>query len=520
VTALQGHSLTLARTGLLATGAGQEQFLNMFFMQYNQPEKTGDFMVIRNKLFNARIAATGVALSVLGSAAVIAANQEEMGAAAGAGLLPPNARAGECYAKVMVPAVYKTVDEKILVADASHKIEIIPAKFEWTEVRVPVQQESEKLVAVPTRFETIEEKVEIEAAYTEWRLGPGAKAKAASGQMVTAALALGLPKIASSEQCFNEFYQPARFETETEKLLKKAASEDITTSEPEFEWVEEKVLVKEASVELVEVPAQYDVISEKVLESPAYTTWKKGRGLNEKVDNATGEIMCLVEVPAKYKTLEKRVLKTPVSIKKVEIPAEYKTVKVRKLVKPAQEQRTAIQAEYQTVEKRKKVSDAKLSWEMEGAAGEGKATGKTLCLAEVPAKYKTIKKQVIKEKATIEKVAVPAKIKTVRMSKLVAPPSEKRIPIPAKHQIMPKRSKVSGARLEWHPVLCETNTTKELVMQIQGALEKAGFNPGTVDGSLGNATMRAIDAYQRKHNLPHGGLTLQTIEKLGIKVGG
>ena len=477
-------------------------------------------MVIRNKLFNAGVAATGITLGILGSTAVIAADPAGMGAAAGAGLLPPNARAGECYAKVMVPAIYKTVDEKVVVADASQKIEVTPAKYEWTEVRVPIQQESEKLVAVPAKFETVEEKVEIEAARTEWRTGPGAKSRAADNQIVTAALAIGLPKVANPGQCFNEFYQPAQFKTESVKMLKKAASESITTSEPEFAWVEEKVLVKEASEKLVEVPAQYDVITEKVLESPAYTTWKAGRGLNEKVDNATGEIMCLVEVPAKYRTLEKRVLKAPVTIKKVEIPAVYKTVKVKKLVKPAQEQRAAVVAEYQTVEKRKKVSDAKLSWELEGAAGDGKATGKTLCLAEVPAKYKTVKKQVIKEKATIEKVAVPAKIKTVRMSKLVAPPSEKRIPIPAKHQIVPKRSKVSAARLEWRPVLCQTNTTRDLVMQIQGALQKAGLNPGPIDGSLGNATMRAIDAYQRDNNLPHGGLTLQTIEKLGIKVGG
>ena len=476
-------------------------------------------MVIRNKSFNARVIVAGIALSVFGGASVIAADQAETGAAAGAGLLPPNARAGECYAKVMVPAVYKTVEEKVVVADASEKIEVIPAKYEWTEVRVPVTPESEKLVAVPAKFETVEEKVEVEAAHTEWRMGPGAKAKAASGKTVTAALALGLPKTANPGQCFNEFYQPAQYKTETEKLLKKAASQEISTSEPEFEWVEEKVLVKEASEKLVEVPAKYDVITEKVLESPAYTTWKAGRGLNEKVDNATGEIMCLVEVPAKYKTIEKRILKTPVTIKKVEIPAEYKTVKVKKLVKPAQEQRAAVEAEYQTVEKRVKVSDAKLSWEPEGAAGDGKATGKTLCLVDVPARYKTITKQVIKEKASIEKVAVPAEIKTMRMSKLVTPASEKRIPIPAKHQIVPKRSKVSDARLEWRPVLCETNTTRDLILQIQNALQTAGFNPGPIDGSLGNATMRAIDAYQRKNNLPHGGLTLQTIEKLGIKVG-
>jgi hypothetical protein len=459
-----------------------------------------------------------MALSVLGGASVISADQNAS-TPAGAGLLPPNARAGECYAKVMVPAEYKTVQEKVVIAEASEKIEVIPAKYEWTEVRVPVQQESEKLVAVPATFETVKEEVEIEPAHTVWRMGPGEKAKLAGGQTVSAALALGLPQAAKPGQCFNEFYKPAEFKTETKKLLKHAASEKIITTEPEFEWIEEKVLIKEASEKLVEVPAEYEVTTEKVLESPAYTTWKEGRGLNEKVDNATGEIMCLVEVPAKYKTIEKRVLKTPASLKKIEIPAEYKTVRVKKLAKPAEEKRVEIPAEYQTVSTRTKVSDAKLTWNPAGASGEGKATGKTLCLAEVPAKYETITKQVLKEKASIKKVAVPATIKTMRMSKLVTPSTEKRIPIPAKHEMVPKRSKVSDARLEWRQVLCETNTTKELVLNIQRALEKAGFNPGSVDGVLGNATMRAIDAYQRKHNLPHGGLTLQTIEKLGIKIG-
>ena len=85
-------------------------------------------MVIRNKFFDARVAAACMALGILGSAAVIAADQQGMDVAAGAGLLPPNARAGECYAKVMVPAEYKTVDEKVVVADASQKIEVTPVQ--------------------------------------------------------------------------------------------------------------------------------------------------------------------------------------------------------------------------------------------------------------------------------------------------------------------------------------------------------------------------------------------------------
>ncbi|MGB5260198.1 MAG: peptidoglycan-binding domain-containing protein [Gammaproteobacteria bacterium] len=437
----------------------------------------------------------------------------------GAGLLPANARAGECYAKVMVPAQYKTIDEKVVVAEATEKIEIIPAKYEWTEVRVPVQQESEKLVVVPATYKKVEEKIEISPAHTVWRLGPGKKAKAVDDRELTAALALGLPATAQAGQCFNQFYRPARFETKEEKLLKTAASEKIETTKPEFEVVEEKVLVKEASFEMVEVPAEYDLVEEKVLASPAYTTWKKGRGLNETVDNATGEIMCLVEVPAKYTTLKKRVLKKAASIKQVEIPAEYKTVKVQKLVKPSAEKRTPIEAEYQTVSRRVKVADAMISWNPAGTAGEGKATGKTYCLSAVPAEYKTITKQVIETPATIKKVTVPATFQNVRMHKLVSKATETRIPVPAKYKIVPKHTKVSAARQDWRPVLCETNTTRDLVLQIQRGLKQAGFDPGTIDGVLGRDTINAADDFQRKNNLPTGGLTIQTLEKLGIKIG-
>jgi hypothetical protein len=419
----------------------------------------------------------------------------------------------------MVPAQYKTVDEKVVIAEASEKVEIIPARYEWSEVKVPVQQESVKLIAVPAKYETVEEKIEIEPAHTVWRLGPGEKAKEVGDRDLAMALALGLPATAKPGQCYNEYYRPAKFETKTEKLLKTAAAEEIVTTEPQFEWVEEKVLVKEASEKIVEIPAEYDVVVEKVLESPAYTTWKKGRGLNERIDNATGEIMCLVEVPAKYTEIEKRVLKTPATTKKIEIPAEYKTVRVQKLVKPSAENRTPIKAEYQTVEKRVKVSDARVSWGLAGMSGEGEATGRTYCLAEVPAKFETITKQVVKEPATIKKVEVPATYKTIRMKKLVSPAVEKRIPIPAKHKMVAKQSKVSDARMEWRQVLCETNTTRDLVMQIQQGLQQAGYNPGPVDGVLGGATLSAIDAYQRKNNLPTGGLTIQTIEKLGIKLG-
>jgi len=117
------------------------------------------------------------------------------------------------------------------------------------------------------------------------------------------------------------------------------------------------VLVKEASQKEIAVPPVYETVTEKVMVEPAKTVWKKGRGLVEKIDHTTGEIMCLVEIvkvadaqfiwheihnremsaktrtgnqiclkktPARYKTVTRRVVKTPASTKTVEIPAQYK----------------------------------------------------------------------------------------------------------------------------------------------------------------------------------------------------
>ena len=64
-------------------------------------------------------------------------------------LLPANAKAGECYARVLVPPVFETTSERMLVKDASESISIIPAKYEWVEEQVVVKEASEKLVVVP-----------------------------------------------------------------------------------------------------------------------------------------------------------------------------------------------------------------------------------------------------------------------------------------------------------------------------------------------------------------------------------
>ncbi len=286
-------------------------------------------------------------------------------------LLPPDAKPGECYARVFIPPVYKTSSEQVLKHQASEKVEIVPAKYGWVEERVLVKEASERVEVVPA----------------------------------------------------------------------------------EYSWVTEEVLVQEASKRMEEIPAKYGWAEETILVKPAHTVWKKGHGLIEKVDHTTGEIMCLVEIPATYKTVKKRIVETPANSRTVEIPAAYNTVRKKVMVKPP----------------------------------------------------------------TTRKIQIPAEYKTVKVRKMVTPPQERRISMPAEYQMVTRTEMVSEGRMEWRRVLCETNATPNLISKIQSALKTSGYDPGSIDGIFGMRTKAAMNSYQKEKGLAVGGLTYSTIESLGIR---
>ncbi len=288
-------------------------------------------------------------------------------------LLPPAAEAGECYARVLVPPVYETTSERVLVKEASERIEIAPATFEWAEEKILVKEASERLEVVPAVYET----------------------------------------------------------------------------------VTERHLVKPAFKEMRDVPAVYETVTEEILVTPARKYWKRGRGLIEKVDGNTGEIMCLVEEPAVYETVTRKVLKEKATTREVEVPAEYKTVT----------------------------------------------------------------KQVVKTPATTRTVTIPAEYDVVKVRRQVTPATEKRIPVAAEYRTVAKQSMSQPSRLEWRRVVCETNLNGATVLGIQKALAARGFDPGPLDGVYGSRTQAAVGKFQEANNMSKGGLTFETIRALGVTSG-
>jgi hypothetical protein len=212
--------------------------------------------------------------------------------------------------------------------------------------------------------------------------------------------------------------------------------------------------VKPASERVEPIPFVYETVTERVLDQPAHTIWKKGRGPIEKIDFATGEIMCLVEIPATYKTITKRVLKKGPTTRTIKIPAEYKTVR-RKVV----------------------------------------ATPPTTRTIKIPAKYGKIK-----------------------VREMISAAKEVRTPHPARYETVTKRGKVTEGRMAWQEILCETNVRRGIVMDIQRGLKKAGHDPGPIDGVIGPLTRAGAVSYQKAKGLAQGGLTMETLKSLGVRI--
>jgi len=429
----------------------------------------------------------------------------------------PNAKPGECYAKVIIPAQFDVKIETVLVKPVSEKVSVAPAVFDTAEKSIIEKEAFTKIKVIPAKFREEIEEVEVSKAGTSWVTGLDKKGIPASPALLAGAKTNGVDLAgAAVGACYKEYYIPAKFEETTKEVLVKEESEEIKVAPAQFEETEEIVVVKQASKKKIYVPAQYETIEEKIEVEPAKAVWKKGDGPITKIDNSTGEIMCLIQVPAVYKTIIKTVLKAAASIDLVEVPEETKAIKVNKLVSDATIDKVKIPAEYKTVKLTNKVSDASFTWTAGSASDGGTYTGNQICLKDIPAKYAQVKKLVVDSAATIEEDKVEPVAKLIKVSNVVTPAKESRQLIQAEYKTVEKTKRIASERLEWRRILCRTNMGPDINKRIQQALKDAGVYNGPVDGAVGKGTMSAVERYQEENGLATGGITIDMLEKLGV----
>jgi len=161
-------------------------------------------------------------------------------------------------------------------------------------------------------------------------------------------------------------YLPPQFDTATERVCVREASERIEIVPAEYDWVEERVLVKEASKQLVEVPAQFDVKDHVVQTSPGHATWVKAdeaRCVADTPGPAPQDVFCLVSAPPTTMTIQTEQLVHGPKVKEVTVPAEYQTIRKQKLVRQATTRKVAIPAEFREVKKTVMVAPGRMEWQ-------------------------------------------------------------------------------------------------------------------------------------------------------------
>ncbi len=290
-----------------------------------------------------------------------------------------------------------------------------------------------------------------------------------------------LPPNPNPNACYARVWIPGETREQSQRVVVQEEAEELLVEPAQYQWVEKDIEIEGAAERIELIPARFEkqrreivieperrevkvlppvfeTVDQPVLVRPAYQAWRPCSGAVDSISNATatGEVMCFDTVPAEYKTIKARVLREP----------------------------------------------ARLSTKI------------------IPAKTRSITVNVMVERPRRRIIRIPAKTQRLRVMEQVRPMRTQRRTIPAQFDNIVQIVPASPGRVEWWPILCESNTRPGLVRDIQRALRRRGFDPGPVDGQLGPKTMAALLRFQRNNNLPEGGLLIDTLQSLGIDVRG
>jgi hypothetical protein len=175
--------------------------------------------------------------------------------------LPPHAEPGECYAKAIIPAEYRTVTERHLVREASDRIEIAPAQFKWVEQQITIKEPSTKLEVVPAEYKWQEKTIEVKPAHTGW-------------VMQSVADCVNPDKDSLRGEVFCLRTTPPVYKTiRTQCLVRPAYVHEIAVP-GEYQTIRRQVVANSATSRKVCIAAEYENINKTVMVCPERVKWE------------------------------------------------------------------------------------------------------------------------------------------------------------------------------------------------------------------------------------------------------
>lgn len=341
--------------------------------------------------------------------------------------VPLAAAPSECFANVLVPARFETRTEQVIKTPETRRTEPVPATFRTVTEQVMVAPETRRQIPVPATYKTVTEEVVVKPA------------------------------------SFREEPVPPTYKTVSERMLVKPESKRLEVTQPTYKTVSEQVMVTPERKELRVIPAVYGEKDETVELRPVSTrvetvaaTYKTE---SERV-LARAESVRYEPIALPMKTVTEQKLRSQASSRLEATPPTYKTVTERVVVRAEHKRLVPVPAVFETVTEQVMVAEATRQWKQGRAyigqaievrplrtfLQDGKAdtslTGANnatldddvMCLVEVPARYETVTRQVLKTPATVREELIPAEYGEVSRLVLDKPAGTQSIDIPATQQ--------------------------------------------------------------------------------------
>ncbi len=475
-------------------------------------------------------------------------------------------------------ATYKTVTERVIVKEASKRLVEVPAVYETVTERINVSDATREwkrgrawigqaVNVQPLRGFVVGTDGKFQGARVEGNASSvGAAADIKSRGVVDSKyVQANNTNLDDDVMCLVEI--PEQYQTISRQVVKTPASVREVEIPAEYATITRQVLDREAGTKEVGIPATYQTVTrqeidieklkaagykfdtagdivatpsgERVLRASVVAAMLGGgnagaagagkagaggadTGKSKGAESGEEGYVREIKIPAEYRTASRLVVDRPASVRTVEVPATYKTVKSRVVASPARTEETVVPAVYRTVSRQvvdQAASSRDIAIPAEYGTVERRVVETPASTRKIPvaAESQTISRRVVDTPASVREEVIPAVYRTVARQVVDVAASTREIEVPAQFDTLSRQVKVSDAVAERRAVLCETNATPTKIMEIQRALQTAGFNPGPINGVLRAQTMDAVNKFQQSKNLPVDGfLNLDTVKALGV----
>ncbi len=461
----------------------------------------------------------------------------------------------------VTPAVYKTVTERVLVKEASKRLIEVPATYETVTERIKIADATKEWKRGRAYIgQAVEVRplrgfvVGADGTVAGSRVNLPAAANPAGGRGVvdTQIVSGNNSNLDDDVMCLVAI--PEQFQIITRQVVRTAASTRSVDIPAEYATATRQELVTAASSQEIVIPGTMQTITrqeididklkaagykfddkgnitampngDRVLRAASLKTGATGvtaaNSVGKGAESGEEGYVREIKTAAVMQTVTRQVLDQAATVRTVEVPGTMKTIKSRIEASPARTEESTIAAVYRT-QTRQVIDQAATQREIvipaeyrtvERRVVDTPATTRKIPVAAV---MQTITRQVVDKPASFREESTPAVYRTVSRQVIDQPASSRETDVPAQYDTIRYQVKTADARTENRAILCETNATPTKIMEIQRALSAAGFNPGPVNGSLRESTMRAVNGYQQSKGLPVDGfLNLETVKSLGV----